>query len=134
MSKYIVKFNRPRHSVIDKTFFGKPKLVRLEETFVAEYRGETFEIEEGFVTDGASIPILLVPICGSRFKHPRVIAAIVHDYLYAGKDPECTRAEADDLYRDLQIAMGIPRWKAYVEWTALRLFGKSHWAGAKELA
>lgn len=132
--RYEVKFNRPRYSVIDRSMFGRPKLVRLEDTFVAEYRGEKFELEEGFVTDGASIPMWLTPICGSRFKYPRVIAAIVHDALYGGIDPECSRAEADDLYRDLQIAMGVPRWKAYVEWAALRAFGSSHWAGARDLA
>lgn len=133
MSKYIVKYNHPRHSVVDTNIFGQPKLVRLEESFVAEYRGEKFEIEEGFVTDGASIPIWLVPICGSRFKYPRVIAAIVHDSLYGGSDPECSRAEADDLYRDLQIAMGIPRYAAYIEWVVLRAFGWTHWNSRKKL-
>ena len=57
---------------------------------------------------------------------------LVHDYLYSGGDFEATRADADDLFRDLQISLGVPRWKAYVEWAALRLFGGSHWQGAKK--
>ena len=49
-----------------------------------------------------------------------------NDILYHG-DREATRADADDLYRDLQIALGVARWKAYVEWAALRVFGGAHW-------
>ena len=52
---------------------------------------------------------------------------MVHDFLYSGGDPEATRADADDIFRDMQISLGIPRWQAYIEWGALRLFGKSHW-------
>ena len=86
----------------------------------------------GFVTDGASIPVWLQWLCGSPWKIPRFYAALVHDYLYSGGDFEATRADADDLFRDLQIALGIPRWKAYVEWAALRLFGWTHWQGNKD--
>lgn len=96
------------------------------------YRGERYLISMGFVTDGASIPAWLQWLCGSPWEAPRLYAALVHDFLYSGGDPEATRADADDLFRDLQISLGVPRWKAYVEWAALRLFGGSHWQGAKE--
>lgn len=93
------------------------------------YRGELYVIPCGFVTDGASIPAWLQWLCGSPFGIPRFYAALVHDFLYSGGDPEATRADADDLFRDLQIVLGIPRWKAYTEWAALRLFGWTHWQG-----
>ena len=96
------------------------------------YRGERYLISKGFVTDGASIPAWLQWLCGSPWEAPRLYAALVHDFLYSGGDPEATRADADDLFRDLQISLGVPRWKAYVEWAALRLFGGSHWQGAKK--
>lgn len=98
------------------------------------YRGEWYMIPQGFLTDGASIPVWLRWLCGSPFAMPRFYAALVHDYLYSGGDSEATRADADDIYRDLQVALGIPRWKAYVEWAALRLFGKSHWHGEAPVA
>ena len=110
---------------------GDGRLRRLVGDWRIVYRGEEYVVPSGFETDGASIPILLVPICGSRFEKPRLYAAIVHDALYAGVDQEATRADADDLYRDLQIALGIPRWKAYLEWRVLRLFGWIHWRGKK---
>jgi len=92
------------------------------------YRGEVYAVPYGFVTDGASIPCVLRPFCGDPMTTPRLYAAIVHDYLYAGGDPEATRADADDLFRDMQISLGVARWRAYVEWAALRLFGRRHWA------
>lgn len=91
------------------------------------FRGEYYVLPAGFETDGASIPRWLWWLCGTPLQVPRLYAAIVHDYLYGGGDADATRADADDLYRDLQIALGVPRWKAYVEWAALRLCGKSHW-------
>lgn len=101
--------------------------VKLRAKFDVTFRGDVYSVPAGFETDGASIPRWLWPVCGTPLQAPRVVAAVVHDFLYGGGDPEATKAEADDLYRDMQIALGIPRWKAYVEWAALRMFGKSHW-------
>ena len=96
------------------------------------FRNEYYHIPAGFETDGASIPRWLWWICGTPYESPRVFAAIVHDYIYSGGDPEATRADADDLYRDIQIAIGVSRVKAYVEWLALRLCGRSHWYNNKK--
>lgn len=105
------------------------------------YRGEIYHIPAGFKTDGASIPRFLWRVCGTPLDVPRVYAALVHDWLYSGGIPNTarlhdalysggpvvTRAEADALYRDLQIALGVSRFKACVEWGALRVCGGSHW-------
>ena len=96
------------------------------------FRGECYRIPAGFETDGASIPRPLWWLCGYPLEMPRLLAAIVHDYIYSGGDPGATRADADDLYRDIQIALGVSRAKAYVEWLALRLCGRSHWCGNKK--
>ena len=114
--------------VPDFTVVIGPKLA-LAHTFRLRYRGEYYTVPEGFATDGASIPRPLWWLCGSPFDVPRLYAAIVHDWLYSGGDREATRADADDLYRDLQIALGVARWKAYAEWAALRVFGGAHWYG-----
>lgn len=114
----------------------EPKLVlvdenihRLEGDWVIIFRDEEYIVPDGMLTDGASIPTYLQWLCGSPFKQPRLKAALVHDFLYGGGDPEATRKDADDLYRDLQISFGIPKWKAWTEWIALRLCGSSHWHG-----
>ena len=96
------------------------------------FRGEYYTLPAGTFTDGASIPRALWWLCGHPLQAPRLYAALVHDYLYDGRDPDATRADADDLYRDLQIALGVSRWKAYVEWIVLRIFGRSHWRGEEQ--
>jgi len=96
------------------------------------YAGEVYRLPVGFQTDGASIPRFLWRLCGTPLEVPRLYAALVHDWLYSGGDPEATRQDADALYRDIQIALGISRFKAYVEWSALRMCGGSHWEGKTE--
>jgi len=95
------------------------------------FEGRVYRIPAGFRTDGASIPRPLWRICGTPLEAPRVYAALVHDWLYSGGDPDVTRAEADRIYRDLLIALGVSKVKAYVEWSALRLCGWTHWKGRK---
>ena len=123
-----IEFEKPNLLLVDGT---KHKLLS---DWIITFRGEEYRVPMDFVTDGASIPFWLQPICGDPNKVPRVYAALVHDWLYSGGDREATRADADDLYRDMQIALGVPRWKAYVEWGALRLFGRSHWSAAVKVA
>ena len=116
--------------------FDRPPLIpplekggmwELENDWSLFYRGEIYHIPAGFKTDGASIPRFLWRVCGTPLDAPRVYAAIVHDWLYSGGDVKASRADADAIYRDLQIALGVPRFKACVEWAALRWFGGSHW-------
>lgn len=95
---------------------------------ITEYK---IVIEAGFKTDGASIPRWLWPLCGHPLETPRLYAAIVHDYIYSGrlkaKGLTIKRSQADALYREMLIALGISRIVAYTEWLAVRLCGKSHW-------
>lgn len=122
---------------MNKLIFEKPTIspygediweLRYDWTIV--FRGEYYSIPAGALTDGASIPWWLWWLCGHPLQQPRLYAALVHDWLYDGGDETATRADADDLYRDLLIALGAPRWKAYIEWAALRVFGGKHWCGA----
>ena len=95
--------------------------------------GTDLTVPEGTKTDGASIPRALWGVCGHPLEAPRVYAAIVHDWLYGGGGPVgMTRAEADAVYRDLLVAYGWGRWRAWIEWTALRVCGASHWTSRTE--
>ena len=99
--------------------------------------GFSFTVPAGATTDGASIPRFLWRLCGHPLMTPRVYAAMLHDWLYAGVGepahewedaPSCvTRAEADDCYYALLRHFGIGSFVAHVEWAALRVFGGSHW-------
>ena len=93
------------------------------------FRGEYYRVPAREATDGASIPRWLWFVCGHPLQVPRLYAALIHDYLYSGGDPEATRKDADELYRDIQIALGVPKWKAKIEYWALRAFGWRHWQG-----
>ena len=93
------------------------------------FGGKYYPIPAGTLTDGASIPCWLWWLCGHPLEVPRLYAAMVHDYLYDGYDMTATRKVADALYRDMLIALGVGRVRAWVEWTALRLLGWRHWRG-----
>lgn len=99
---------------------------RLAEDWHVSFRGEWYSVPCGFVTDGASIPAALRFICGDPNKAPRVYPAILHDWGYSRGGSEDDRRRYDVLYRDIQISLGIPRFKAFVEWAALRVCGASH--------
>lgn len=87
-----------------------------------------FTVPAGFVTDGASIPRFLWRICGHPMSTKRFPAAVLHDWLYYEVN-SFTREEADQVYRDGLISLGFPRWKANLEYYAIRWFGGSHWKG-----
>lgn len=95
-----------------------------------DYNGKWFlslVVPSGTQTDGASIPRFLWRVCGHPLQHPRVYAALVHDWIYGGNVPTMTRATADSIYRDLLIRFGWGKVKAYTEYYALRIFGGGHW-------
>lgn len=84
-----------------------------------------FTVPAGFTYDGASIPRFFWRVTGGPFQSPRCIAALLHDYLYATHKVD--RATADKIYRDMQIALGIAKYKARIEYRVLRIFGGLAW-------
>ena len=116
--------------------WGETDAVLMEDWHV-DVRGFSFVVPKGSMTDGASIPRFLWRVCGHPLQAPRVYAAMLHDWLYAGVDNggegganpgDITRREADRCYYSLRRHFGVSRWKAYVEYVALRLFGGSHYS------
>jgi len=106
---------------------------RLIQDWVCVFDGITYTVPEGFETDGASIPRLLWTLFGSPMELPRAKAAILHDYLYTigPKEPEDQwdrlRLEADEVYKNFNIQLGMKKWKANIEYRFIRWFGGSHW-------
>jgi len=84
---------------------------------------EWIHVPEGFETDFASIPIVFMPFLTWKDKFNK--AAVVHDYLYYTK--KYPRHIADKVFLELQIALGVEKWKAYTFYYVVRLFGWTHW-------
>lgn len=126
--------------MIDVQFINKPVIEpmpgeeswRLVYDFYVQVAGLPFTVPAGFITDGASIPRFLWRLCGHPMSTSRLPIAIFHDYLYAGSQ-SFPRKEADRVYRDGLIKpLGFPRWKAELEYYALRMFGGAHYKGEED--
>jgi len=82
-------------------------------------------IKSGFRFDGASIPRLLWSTTYHPFHHRVIVAALVHDALYASEMWE--RAEADNIFLLLLQKWGVPYYDRYKMYWAVRAFGGSVW-------
>ncbi len=89
----------------------------------------TLLIPQGFTFDLASVPRPFLPVIDDD--ECSTLAPLVHDALYAhrGELPIewCapyrlfSRRESDRLFRELMLAQGVPRWRAWVAWAAVRI-------------
>ena len=94
------------------------------------YKGsdDRISVPVGFVTDFASTPPpiwWLIPPWGKYGK-----AAVVHDYLYMVKTR--TRKQADVIFREAMVVLGVPEWQVVVMYYSVRLFGWPAWHYRKE--
>lgn len=80
-------------------------------------------IRAGFLTDGASVPALLQRWAGHPFDWPRIVAALVHDWLYASH--MLPRWIADLMFLAILIYVGYPFWRSLADWWAVSRFGES---------
>lgn len=90
-------------------------------------------IPKGFCCDGMSIPRLLRPAIGQPVDAIATAAAVVHDYLYRTSGIRhldgtlVTRAEADQILRQMLIAAGYGRARSWLCWAGVRIGGGKHW-------
>lgn len=95
-----------------------------------EYYGihRKITVEENFITDFASVPAmftLLVPRTGEY-----ILATILHDWLYSMGSisfETMTRYEADRIFKEFLKMLGVPKWKTYLIFYAVRLFGSRYY-------
>lgn len=76
-----------------------------------------------YVTDLTSVPRVLWSIFPPNGKYAK--AAIVHDYLYTNAIG--TRAWADEVFCEAMGVLGVPRWRKYVMYWSVRLFGRGNY-------
>jgi hypothetical protein len=87
------------------------------------YGDLVFSIPDGFQTDLASIPRWLLLLFSPTGRHQS--AALVHDRLY--RTQILPRVVADAIFLSLLKYDGVPAWKAYAMYLAVRLFGWTAW-------
>lgn len=80
-------------------------------------------VPSGFITDLASVPRL--PFIYLVLNGVADMPGVLHDYLYS-----CSRFDreiCDKIFLKAMLSIGVPKWKAYLIYTAVRLFGESHY-------
>ena len=87
--------------------------------------GRTLMIAPGFRSDGASVPRILWGVVGPQYAPDTFPAAFCHDALYAAELVE--RGDADDVFYQHLIALGVRRLKALLYWRAVRMAGWIVW-------
>lgn len=136
-------FKQPENIPVGKDFY---KLTR----DYMYYINPCFRVKilHGIIWDGASIPKLFYWFLRRDGKIRA--ASLVHDAIYSNSHlmdiqylsvevwrsrPEpFSRDTADQLFYNLMIEAGIPKWKANIAHKCVRIFGKKHWKGLPELA
>jgi hypothetical protein len=90
-----------------------------------EDSGNSVEVPVGFMTDFASIPRPLWAILPRWGKYGN--AAVIHDYCYW--EQARTRREADDIFLEAMVVLGVSACKRRLMYWSVRLFGQFAWAG-----
>lgn len=75
-------------------------------------------VPAGFVTDLASIPRIFRGLLPQNDRHR--LAAVVHDYLCRQAQSRKERARGDRIFREAMFDLGVPGWKRWVMWAAVR--------------
>jgi len=108
---------------------GEKWVVRKEFFYDVGFEGskDTIVVPSGFVTDFASVPRVLWSIFPKWGVYGP--ASIIHDYLYFSH--EKTREEADYIFYEGMLVLGIKKWKAKILYNAVKIFGKDNYKKSK---
>lgn len=93
--------------------------------FVVTIDGKELVIPQGFKTDFATVP--RVPIAYWLFGNVTHKPPVIHDWLYTQGGDDAARKYADEVLYHAMLADGVNTLKAKCIYSAVRMFGKSHW-------
>jgi Protein of unknown function (DUF1353) len=122
------------------TFHPDRRRWQLLEDYVFEdlVRGCVLTVPAGFEYNGASVPRILWVALGPH--ELGLTSTLLHDWLYGcgGRpaafliDPlrEYSRADADQVLRDLMLEEGVSSWRRRIAYAAVRAFGAARWRRA----
>jgi hypothetical protein len=91
--------------------------------YESDVADKIIKVPTAFETDFASVP--RVPIVFDLMGDLAHAAAALHDYLYT--TGEVPREVADAVLKEAAIVSGVPKWKAWAMYFAVRIFGQSHY-------
>lgn len=86
--------------------------------------GFKITIESGFETDFASIPRILWGVLPPNGRYTK--AAVIHDWMY--KNAYLTKVEADSIFYEAMLVLGVNKLTAKIMYNAVKLFGKGSYA------
>jgi hypothetical protein len=89
----------------------------------SDVAGITVTAPTGFITDLASVPRM--PFAHMLTAGTGHAAAVIHDVLYSGH--QVTRAMADDVFYEALLVLGVPKWRAWLMWSGVRIGGRGPW-------
>ena len=78
-----------------------------------------------FLTDFTSVPPIFRSLVAKWGRHGN--ATVIHDYLYWTQ--QCTRRQADDIFRNGMAVMEVSAWRVFIIYWAVRLGGRFAWSG-----
>jgi hypothetical protein len=100
-----------------------------------KYGGDAvrFQIPDGFVFDGTSVPRAAWTLSGIERDGLERRAALIHDWLYAhqgkvpGNDRAFTREGCDLIFYEHLLASGVSKSRAIIMHKFVRMFGGAAW-------
>lgn len=113
---------RPRFvGEIDTRWLSDGRRMKLLSSYeFIDSRGIQWFAPAGWIIDGASIPRFFWRACDpfiGRYRN----ASVVHDVYCDTKERPSHAVHA--MFHEAMLAGGCPRWKAWLMWQAVRLFG-----------
>lgn len=90
--------------------------------FISKVSG-MFVAPAGFITDMASVPRL--PFIYFLLNGIADMPGVLHDYLYS--TGMHNRKLCDDIFLEAMLSIGVSKWKAYVIYSGVRLFGGGYY-------
>lgn len=99
----------------------------LREPLEIEWQDRRLTVPAGFKSDGASVPRAFWRVVFPSSDTTALRAAFVHDYIYRTHPLDWTKEDADNLFFDFLVKDGIPKWRAWLAYKAVDLFGRCAW-------
>ncbi len=101
-------------------------------TLLEDIRHHNLTVPAGFASDGASVPRFFWRVVFPPGDSRALKAAFVHDYIYRTHPSGWDKRSADEVFRELLIAGGVPCFRANLAYCGVRLFGKRSYQNGGE--
>lgn len=102
--------------------------------FRVRWNGKRLYVPRHFESDGASVPRLLWWLVFPAEDLTALRAAIAHDCIYRLHPEGWTKEDADKMFWETLIRDGVSRWRAWLAFVGVSLFGGRAWRDMGGLA